>query len=131
MSYATLRTMAPVSESKEIQSHSILPEVRSEQERDQFISSYKVVVIDNYAKWCGPCKMIIDPLNVLFQKYHREGVFILVKENAETSIPNRRLREKIKAVPCFHFYVNGNLVDTIMGADVNLIEQKIVELISN
>ena len=132
MSYATLRTMAPATiESKEIQSHSILPEVHSEQEREQFIASHKVVVVDNYARWCQPCKMIIDPLNSLFQKYNNQGVFILVKENAELSIQNRRLREKIKAVPCFHFYLKGNLVDTIMGADVNLVEQKIVELLSN
>lgn len=133
MSYATLRTMAPATastESKEIQSHSVLPEVKSEQEREQFISSYKVVVVDNYARWCGPCKMIVEPLNALFQKYHRDGVFILVKENAESSLPNRRLREKIRAVPCFHFYVNGNLVDTVMGADVNVVEQKIVQLLS-
>lgn len=131
MSYATLRTMAPSasSEPKEIQS--ILPEVLSEEEREHFLSSYNVVVIDNYAKWCGPCKMIVEPLNSFFQKYHREGVFILLKENAESSLPNRRVREKIRAVPCFHFYVNGNLVDTVMGADVNVVEQKIVELLSN
>ncbi len=133
MSYATLRTMAPASatESKEIHSHSMLPEVGSEQEREQFISSYKITVVDNYARWCGPCKMIVEPLNVLFQKYHREGVFILVKENAESSLPNRRLKDKIRAVPCFHFYVNGNLVDTLMGADVNVLEEKIVQLLSN
>lgn len=132
MSYATLRTMAPASatESKETQ-QSFLPEVNSEQEREQFISSYNVVVVDNYARWCGPCKMIVEPLNQLFQKYYREGVFILVKENAESSLPNRRLRDKIRAVPCFHFYVNGNLVDTVMGADVNVVEQKIVQLLSN
>ena len=132
MSYATLRTMAPESsvESKET-THSVLPEVRSEQEREQFISSYKVVVVENYARWCGPCKMIVEPLNELFKKYHQNGIFILVKENAESSLPNRRLREKIRAVPCFHFYVNGNLVDTVMGADINVVEQKIVQLLSN
>ncbi len=132
--YATLRTMAPASaltESKEIQSNSELPEVRSEQEREKFISSYRLTVVDNYAIWCGPCKMIVEPLNVLFQKYHREGVFILVKENAESSIPNNRLKEKLRAVPCFHFYLNGNLVDTLMGADVSVLEEKIVKLLSN
>ena len=131
MSYATLRTMAPESSLESKETHSTLPEVHSEQEREQFISSYKVVVVDNYARWCGPCKMIVEPLNSLFQKYHQNGVFILVKENAETSLPNRRLREKIRAVPCFHFYVNGNLVDTVMGADVNVVEQKIVQFLSN
>ena len=131
MSYATLKTMAPASATELKETHSVLPEVHSEQEREQFISSNKVVVVDNYARWCGPCKMIVEPLNSLFQKYHQNGVFILVKENAETSLPNRRLREKIRAVPCFHFYVNGNLVDTVMGADVNVVEQKIVQFLSN
>jgi thioredoxin 1 len=131
MSYATLRTMAPQPvESKEIQSNSLLPEVNSEQEREQFLSTYRVTVVDNYAKWCGPCKMIVEPLNVLFQKYHRDGVFIMVKENAELSIPNQRLKAKVRAVPCFHFYVNGNLVDTLMGADVGKVEEMIVQLLS-
>ena len=33
-------------------------------------------------------------------------------------------------VPCFHFYVNGNLVETIMGADVRKVEETIVQLVS-
>lgn len=127
MSYATLRTIAP--EEKKLET-SVLPEITSHIERENFMSKYKVVVVDNYAKWCGPCKMIIGPLNDLYNKYHRESVCVLVKENAELNLPNQRVRVKPRAVPCFHFYINGTLVDTIMGADIQKVEEKIVELIS-
>jgi len=127
MSYATLRTIAP--EEKKLET-SLLPEITSHIERENFMSKYKVVVVDNYATWCGPCKMIIGPLNDLYNKYHRESVCVLVKENAELNLPNQRVRVKPRAVPCFHFYVNGTLVDTIMGADLQKVEEKIVELVS-
>jgi hypothetical protein len=73
--------------------------------------------------------MIIGPLNELYNKYHREGVCVLVKENAELNLPNQRVRVKPRAVPCFHFYVNGTLVDTIMGADVRKVEETIINLV--
>lgn len=128
MSYATLRTIAP--EEKKVEP-SFLPEITSHLERENLLSKYKVVVVDNYATWCGPCKMIIEPLNELYKKYHRDTVCTLLKENAELKLPNPRVRVKLTAVPCFHFYLNGTLVDTIMGADVQKVEEKIVQLISS
>jgi thioredoxin 1 len=128
MSYATLRTIAPEEKKEE---PSILPEITSNLERESYMARYKVVVVDNYATWCGPCKMIIGPLNQLYRKYHREGLCVILKENAELSLPNQRIRVKLQAVPCFHFYLNGTLVDTVMGADVHKVEEIIVELVSN
>lgn len=127
MSYATLKSLSSAEQKEET---SILPEVTSLQDREGYMARYRVVVVDNYATWCGPCKMIIGPLNDLFNKYHREGVCIILKENAELSLPNQRVKVKPRAVPCFHFYVNGTLVDTIMGADVNKVEENIVQLVS-
>jgi len=127
MSYATLKTFAPLEQKEET---STLPEITSESHRESYMSRYKVVVVDNYASWCGPCKMIIGPLNELYNKYHREGICVIVKENAELSLPNQRLKVRPRAVPCFHFYVNGNLVETIMGADVRKVEETIVQLVS-
>jgi thiol-disulfide isomerase/thioredoxin len=126
MSYATLRTLSPAEQKEET---SILPEVTSNIDRESYMAKYKLVVVDNYANWCGPCKMIIGPLNELYNKYHREGVCVLVKENAELNLPNQRVRVKPRAVPCFHFYVNGTLVDTIMGADVRKVEETIINLV--
>lgn len=126
MSYATLRTLSPAEQKEET---SILPEVTSNIDRESYMAKYKVVVVDNYANWCGPCKMIIGPLNEIYKKYHREGVCVLVKENAELNLPNQRLRVKPRAVPCFHFYVNGTLVETIMGADVRKVEETIINLV--
>lgn len=126
MSYATLRTLSPAEQKEET---SILPEVTSNIDRESYMAKYKLVVVDNYAKWCGPCKMIIGPLNELYNKYHREGVCVIVKENAELNLPNQRLRVKPRAVPCFHFYVNGSMVETIMGADVRKVEETIINLV--
>lgn len=126
MSYATLRSLASAEEKE---TTSILPEITSSADREAYMSKYKLVLVDNYATWCGPCKMIVGPLNELYNRYHREGVCVIVKENAELNLPNQRLKVKPRAVPCFHFYVNGVLVDTIMGSDMPRVEQTIINLL--
>jgi len=128
MSYAKLGTLAQPETKEEV---SNLPEITSTVDRENYMSKYRVVVVENYASWCGPCKMIVGQLNELYNKYHRDCVCVIVKENAELVLPNSRLKVKPRAVPCFHFYVNGTLVDTIMGADVNKVEETIVRLVSN
>src|SRR4051794_39942941 len=37
----------------------------------------KVVLLDFWATWCGPCKVTIPEMNKLFQKYQDKGVVIL------------------------------------------------------
>lgn len=80
----------------------------------------KLVVIDYWATWCGPCKNIAPFFEELSNKY--EATFLKVdiddaEELAETA--------GVQCLPTFQIYKNGNKVDEITGADKEKLENSI------
>ena len=100
--------------------------IKSIEEKKMLIENNKICVFDIYGDWCGPCK-IVSPLFVeLSKKYNISGVCFLAKENVDL-----RLSPNIQVVPTFEFYLNGKLSVIITGADVNAVEEKIIELLES
>ncbi|OOB78357.1 MAG: thioredoxin [Epulopiscium sp. Nuni2H_MBin003] len=71
------------------------------------------VLVDFYADWCGPCKMISPIIDELAQEY--EGRVKIGKVDTDA---NRKLAAtyKIMSIPTLLIFKNGEVVDTIMGA---------------
>jgi thioredoxin 1 len=127
MSYATLNSFG--NPEKEVSS--IVPEVSNEFEREQYLRNFKVVVINNYASWCYPCKAIIPVYNLLYEQYNKKGICAILKEDVKLKIKNSRA-PPITGVPCFHIYESGILKHTIMGgSDMPLVEETIINLVSS
>ncbi|RMX39555.1 hypothetical protein pdam_00006148 [Pocillopora damicornis] len=76
------------------------------EEFDQFLkdAGSKLVVIDFFADWCGPCKMIAPKFLKMADDFKAEVEFakVNVDENTETAE-----KEEISAMPTFKFYKNG------------------------
>ena len=104
---------------------SLLPNILRIEDKTALIQNYKVVVIDVHADWCGPCKIISPLFSELFKKYNIPGVCILAKENVDL-----KLSPSIQVVPTFQFFLYGQLDSVISGADITLVENKIIELIN-
>ncbi|MEG0950300.1 MAG: thioredoxin [Niameybacter sp.] len=84
------------------------------------------VIIDFYADWCGPCKMMAPIIDELATQY--EGKVKIGKVNTEE---NRASASKynIMSSPTILFIKNGEVVDTTVGAlPKQVIEQKINQL---
>ena len=96
--------------------------------RQKCIQQHKVVCIDLYADWCGPCKLISPDVDKLAHKYNKTGQFILVKENVDSSLP---LDCNIDGIPAFVFYKDGKLVKDklVIGGDLKKVEQNLLELL--
>lgn len=109
--------------------------ITSSRHRTSIINTTQIVVIDNYANWCGPCKMCAPNFAVLAGKYNEPGKCVLVKEDVDDEFepsPPPAVRSDIRGVPCFHFYLRGQFLEdaTVVGADMNVIEETIKNLLS-
>lgn len=80
---------------------------------DVTIKKYNLVVIDFWAAWCGPCRIMTPVINELAKEMQAKIVFckINVDENPVTS-----LKYKIMSIPTLLVFKNGSLVDRIIGA---------------
>jgi len=80
---------------------------------DETIKKYEKLVVDCWAPWCGPCRMMAPIINDLAKEMQGKIVFgkVNVDENPITSI-----KYKIMSIPTLLVFKNGNLVDRIIGA---------------
>ncbi|UCE75518.1 MAG: thioredoxin [Methanomassiliicoccales archaeon] len=77
------------------------------------ISDYDFMVVDCWAPWCGPCRMLSPIIDELASEY--EGEIVFGKLNTDK---NRGVAGEfgIMSIPTLLFIINGRLVDTIIGA---------------
>lgn len=73
----------------------------------------KVIVVDFWATWCGPCRMIAPILEQLSEEFAgRVKVTKLdVDANQKTS-----MRFQVRSIPTLLFFKDGKLVDQVIGA---------------
>lgn len=107
-----------------------IPRVSSQEHRDEHILGNKIVVIDNYTNWCGPCKQITPQFANLASKYMYPNICSFLKENVEDNIPGVPVR--IRGVPCFHFYKNGIFLSnmTVTGGNLRNVENNLKILLN-
>jgi putative thioredoxin len=71
------------------------------------------VVIDFWAPWCAPCKMLKPILEKLADEY--AGKFLLAKVNSDEN-PKASMRHRVRGIPAVKAMVDGEIVDEFTGA---------------
>ena len=79
----------------------------------EIINGGKPVVIDFWAEWCGPCRMVSPVVEELAKEY--DGKVVIGKMNVDENdvTPNEY---SIRNIPTILFFKNGQLVDKQIGA---------------
>ncbi|MBL7827164.1 MAG: thioredoxin [Saprospiraceae bacterium] len=79
----------------------------------EVLESNKVTLIDLWAEWCGPCKImtpVVDELAVEF-----EGKAVIGKLNVDDN-PEVPTNYNVRGIPTFLIFKNGELFDKVVGA---------------
>lgn len=81
--------------------------------KEEVLGSEKVTLIDLWAEWCGPCKLMTPVVEELSSEY--EGRAVIGKLNVDDN-PNVPTEYNIRGIPTFLLFKNGELKEKIVGA---------------
>ncbi|MBS0200644.1 MAG: thioredoxin [Proteobacteria bacterium] len=84
---------------------------------DLVLKSDQPVLVDFWAPWCGPCKMIAPSLDQLADTY--EGKAKVVKVDIEAN-PQLGMRFNVRSIPMLVMFKGGQIAATQMGAPPNV-----------
>jgi thioredoxin len=76
-------------------------------------SSALPVIVDFWAPWCGPCRMMAPELNKVAGAV--QGDWLVVKVNAD-AVPELGERFQIRSIPTLAIFHGGRQIDRVAGA---------------
>lgn len=88
-------------------------EVTTASWEQEVLNESGLVLIDFWAVWCGPCRMIAPTVEELAKEY--AGKVKVVKLNTDEN-PEIASRYKIMGIPTLMFFKSGQKIDQIVGA---------------
>ncbi|HSV41998.1 MAG TPA: thioredoxin, partial [Methanomassiliicoccales archaeon] len=88
-------------------------EVVTDQTFEAFVKQDKLVVVDCWAPWCGPCRALAPKIEELSVELAGKVVFGKLNTDENEQVPTRF---NISAIPTMLLFKNGVMVDHVVGA---------------
>ncbi|MBL0060686.1 MAG: thioredoxin [bacterium] len=93
------------------------------------VKTNKLLVVDCYADWCGPCRMIAPLVEDLANEYSGRVSFAKVDVD---QAPNVSRQYHVSSIPTLLFFKNGEMVDRQVGAlPKHALQSRVESLLSN
>ncbi|AFL97498.1 thioredoxin [Ornithobacterium rhinotracheale] len=79
---------------------------------NEVLSSELPVMVDFWAEWCGPCRMIAPTVDEISREF--EGKAVVGKVNVDNN-PDVAAQYGIRNIPTILFFKGGQVVDKVVG----------------
>ncbi|MDK2786906.1 MAG: thioredoxin 1 [Epulopiscium sp.] len=79
----------------------------------EVLDSKELVLVDFFATWCGPCKMMAPVIDQLAEEMDGKAKIFKIDVDEARDLA---AKYRIMSVPTLMFFKNGEVVDQIMGA---------------
>jgi thioredoxin 1 len=100
-----------------------IKEVTDDNFEKEVLQSDKPVVVDFWAEWCGPCKMLAPTVEAVAREFDGKVKFVKLDIEASTQTP---VRYNVRGIPTLLLFNGGAEVDRAVG---NQPRNKIVEML--
>jgi thiol-disulfide isomerase/thioredoxin len=115
-------------------SRSVVTQVVAEDELQNAIangvSNNKLVVIDWFANWCGPCQRMKPHFLQLSEDPTIKDKAIFLTVDCD-SLSDASVAAGVSSLPTFHLIKGDKMVDSLIGADPNKLKQMVLKHVSN
>ena len=80
---------------------------------DETVKKYPMVVVDCWAPWCGPCRMLGPTVDAMAKDYKGKVVFAKLNTDENIAVASKY---RIMSIPTLLYFKDGKLVDKSVGA---------------
>ncbi|MCT7604404.1 thioredoxin [Aliarcobacter butzleri] len=86
-----------------------------------------VVLVDFWAPWCGPCRMLAPAIDQLAEEFENKAKICKVNTEEE---PDLTSEYQVRSIPTILFFKNGEVVDQMIGTTTKAkLEEKLNSLL--
>lgn len=89
------------------------PVIINDADFEQHLKKYPNLIIDCWAPWCGPCRMLTPIIDELANDL--KGKIVFGKLNVDEN-PQISMKHQIMSIPTLLVFKNGQLIDRLIGA---------------
>jgi len=79
----------------------------------EVLQSSNLVMVDFWATWCGPCKIVAPVVEELAKEYDGKVTFVKVNTDENQDLATKY---NIRGIPTLMFFKEGNIADQVVGA---------------
>ncbi|MDD3401247.1 MAG: thioredoxin [Eubacteriales bacterium] len=91
---------------------------------NELINGDKPVLVDFWASWCGPCRMLMPTVEQIADEF--DGKLLVCKVNVDEQ-PDLARQYQISTIPCLILFADGDIVEKSVGAKPKHLIVKMLE----